>query len=186
MRGRFAVVTNVGAGCDGRCCVRWVSTGRNRGSVRRNRVVLAPRPWRYLGGKCAADNEGKKGRSPGRVRISRKTIARGKPGCPGCTCSPCPCASAHGMPVCSGARDLRAQSAPGFPCALFTRRANEIANLRRNQAVRMRAHVVPQIPLSSRTSERSERDPGPICGRPPWHKRFGGVIGSLASICPAC
>jgi hypothetical protein len=28
-------------------------------------VVLAPRPWRYLGGKCAADNGGKKGRFPG-------------------------------------------------------------------------------------------------------------------------
>src|SRR5262249_52169390 len=32
-------------------------------------------------------NGGKKGRSPGRARISRKTIARGRPGCPGCTCS---------------------------------------------------------------------------------------------------
>ena len=29
---------------------------------------------------------GKKGRSPGRARISRQTIARGKPGCLGCTC----------------------------------------------------------------------------------------------------
>ncbi len=33
-----------------------------------------------------ASNGGKKGRSPGRARISRKAIARGKPGCPGCTC----------------------------------------------------------------------------------------------------
>src|SRR3954452_4698296 len=28
---------------------------------------------------------------------------------------------AHGMPVCSSTRDLRAQSAPGFPCALCQR-----------------------------------------------------------------
>jgi len=45
----------------------------------------------------------------------------------------------------------------------------------------------------SSTSERApddrlrERDPGPICGRPPCHKSFlHGLIGSLASICPAC
>jgi hypothetical protein len=34
-----------------------------------------------------AGDGGKKRRSPGRARISRKTIARGKPGCLGCTCS---------------------------------------------------------------------------------------------------
>ena len=62
------------------------STGRNAESVRRSRVVLAPRPWRYVGGNYPAGNGGKKGRSPGRVRISRKAIARGKPGCLGCTC----------------------------------------------------------------------------------------------------
>jgi len=60
--------------------------GRKRGSVRRSRVVLAPRPWRYAGGILPAGNGGKKGRSPGRARISRKAIARGKPGCLGCTC----------------------------------------------------------------------------------------------------
>jgi len=39
--------------------------GRKRCSGRRNRVVLAPRPWRYAGGKYPADNGGKKGRFPG-------------------------------------------------------------------------------------------------------------------------
>jgi hypothetical protein len=62
-------------------------TGRNVRSVRRSRVVLAPRPWRQVGARYRADDGGKKRRSPGRARISRKTIARGKPGCPGCTCS---------------------------------------------------------------------------------------------------
>src|SRR5947209_5843166 len=36
--------------------------------------------------KFFADNGGKKGRSPGRARISRKAVARGRPGCLGCTC----------------------------------------------------------------------------------------------------
>jgi hypothetical protein len=37
-------------------------------------------------GLCWRGNGDNKGRSPGRVRISRKPLARGKPGCPGCTC----------------------------------------------------------------------------------------------------
>src|SRR5213595_2888021 len=49
--------------------------------VRRSRVVLAPRPWRLsapaLSWRGNGDN---KRRSPGRSRISRKAIARGKPG----------------------------------------------------------------------------------------------------------
>jgi len=40
-------------------------TGRKRCSVRRSRVVLAPRPWRYVGGILPAGNGGKKGRLPG-------------------------------------------------------------------------------------------------------------------------
>jgi hypothetical protein len=54
-----------------------------------------------------ADNGGKKGRSPGRARISRKTIARGKPGCPGCTCQNrvhSSLRSAHGAAGAVGAR----------------------------------------------------------------------------------
>ena len=35
------------------------------GSGRRNRVVLAPRPWRNAGGSLSAGNGGKKGRFPG-------------------------------------------------------------------------------------------------------------------------
>jgi hypothetical protein len=35
---------------------------------------------------CGCGNGDNKGRSPGRARISRQTIARGKPGCLGCTC----------------------------------------------------------------------------------------------------
>jgi hypothetical protein len=39
--------------------------GRNADSVRRSRVVLAPRSWRYAGGNFPAGNGGKKGRFPG-------------------------------------------------------------------------------------------------------------------------
>jgi hypothetical protein len=62
-------------------------------------------------------NGDKNRRSPGRVRISRKTIARGKPGCPGCTCSSTRVLFSTGL----SHTGLRAQSAPGFPCALCQR-----------------------------------------------------------------
>jgi hypothetical protein len=62
------------------------TTGRKRRSGRRNRVVLAPRPWRYVGGHISLTTGARKAASPGRARISRKTIARGRPGCLGCTC----------------------------------------------------------------------------------------------------
>jgi hypothetical protein len=53
---------------------------------RRSRVVLAPRPWRYVGGNLPPATGARKAASPERARISRKPIARGKPGCLGCTC----------------------------------------------------------------------------------------------------
>jgi len=80
----------------------------NAVSGRRSRVVPAPRPWRQVGAKYRADDGGKKRRSPGRARISRKTIARGKPGCLGCTCGLTRvlfCATfAHGTAGASSAR----------------------------------------------------------------------------------
>ena len=83
-------------------------TGRKRCRGRRSRVVLAPRPWRYAGAKYAPATGARKAASPGRARISRKTIARGKPGCPGCTCSSTRVLSfttfAHGTAGAVGAR----------------------------------------------------------------------------------
>ena len=61
---------------------------------------------------CGAGNGDNKRRSPGRARISRQTIARGKPGCLGCTCQT---RVRFFLPLHTV---LRAQSAPGFPCAL--------------------------------------------------------------------
>jgi hypothetical protein len=100
-------------------------------SWRRDRGVYPPR-------LCGDGNGDNKRRSPGRARISRKAIAWGKPGCLGWTCSPCPCASVHGMPVCSVTWDLRVHRAPGFPCALSKARAKlsrkAQAKLRREKA----------------------------------------------------
>src|SRR5690349_15336671 len=53
-----------------------------------------------------------------RARISRKTIARGKPGCLGCTRGSTRVLFSTGFPHTG----LRAQSAPGLPCALFLER----------------------------------------------------------------
>ena len=66
-------------------------------------------------GLCWQGNGDNKRRSPGRARISRKAIARGRPGCPGCTREAVCVFSTH----CT--RCLRAQSAPGLPCALCQR-----------------------------------------------------------------
>src|SRR5215510_3535605 len=84
---------------------------------------------------------GKTGRSPGRALISRKTIARGKPGCPGCTCSSTRVLSfttfAHGTAGAVGARlSLR---------PLSTKRDNEIVKLGRKRAAGMITHVSPSL-----------------------------------------
>ena len=55
--------------------------------VRRSRVVLAPRPWRLSAPACAgAATVTKSAAHRGEHEVSRKAIARGKPGCLGCTC----------------------------------------------------------------------------------------------------
>ena len=112
--GRFAIVTIRRAqdAMDAVASGRVFPPDENAVSGRRSRVVLAPRPWRQVGAKYRADDGGKKRRSPGRARISRKTIARGKPGCLGCTCRFNPCAKAHG--VCYGCIQRPAFPAPSL------------------------------------------------------------------------
>jgi hypothetical protein len=64
-------------------------------------------PGVYPARLCGLGNGDNKGRSPGRVRISRKTIARGRPGCLGCTCQTrvhSTTTSAHGDAGAVGAR----------------------------------------------------------------------------------
>jgi len=75
---------------------------------------------------------GKKGRSPGRARISRPTIARGRPGCPGCTCQTRvrSCYKLH--TVLAGAAGARPSLRP-----LIGERANEMHNSGEKPAARM-------------------------------------------------
>jgi hypothetical protein len=86
-----------------------------------------------------ADDGGKRGRSPGRARISRKTIARGKPGCPGCTCS---LTRVH---FCSTlrTRDCGRSRRPAFPAPSRRREGQRDCTTRANHAAGMRAHVPP-------------------------------------------
>jgi hypothetical protein len=108
MRGRNAIVTERWRG------LRWTLWRQvlspDETSAAYGEVVWSWRrdPGATLAGSTRADNGGKKGRSPGRARISRKTIARGKPGCLGCTCSSTRVLSfatlAHGTAGAVGAR----------------------------------------------------------------------------------
>jgi hypothetical protein len=116
----------VGAGCDGRCGVRrglcppGETLRRTVKSCGPGAATLASiRPAR-----AGPATGARKAVPRGRVRISRQT-SRGE----GRDVSAvpvvfCPCASARGMPVCSRARDLRAQSALRLS---FQERSNEFA-----------------------------------------------------------
>jgi len=102
-------------------------TRRNARSVRRSRVVLAPRPWRLSGPPVRAWQRWQQTPLTGESTYKPTNIARGKPAWSASPVVLCPCAPACGMPVCFGARDLRVHSAPGFPCALWSQRDNETA-----------------------------------------------------------
>src|SRR5436305_245503 len=88
MRGRFAVVT---ARWRGLRWTLWRQRGANRAdetSAAYGEIVWSWRrdPGVKLAGKSRQATGARKAASPGRARISRKAIARGKPGCLGCTC----------------------------------------------------------------------------------------------------
>ena len=106
--GRLAIVTKRGTGCGG----RGSADNERRGCGRRNRVVLMPRRWHHVLEKLTllGSNGGKKARSPGRARISRKTIAQGRPDCLRFTCM-LVCA----FPVHQCTRDRGCSAHPVFP-----------------------------------------------------------------------
>src|SRR6201990_3286256 len=88
MRDVCAIVTERGAGCDGRLRRQAGSFSPDENAAAYGEVVWSWRrdPGVYPSRPCGNGNGGNKGRSPGRARISRKAVARGKPGCLGCTC----------------------------------------------------------------------------------------------------
>src|SRR3954463_2558783 len=60
-------------------------------SVRRSRVVLMSRCWHYVGGKCPADDGGKRAVLREEHEVSRKAIAQGRPECSRCPVCSCAC-----------------------------------------------------------------------------------------------
>jgi|SRR5882757_8486682 hypothetical protein len=95
-----------------------------------------------------ADDGGKKAWSPERARISRKTIAQGRPDDP-----PVPVVLPRAF---FSARGPWVRWAPGLPCALLISRAAFFQQL---------GHFVPRergvTPLSPRRPGQAKRDPGP-------------------------
>ena len=82
-------------------------TWANASGGRRSRVVLAPRPWRQVGGRIPPATVASKAAHRREREVSRKTIGRGKPGCLGCTCQTrvrCFAVFAHGAAGAVGAR----------------------------------------------------------------------------------
>jgi len=64
----------------------------------------------------------------GEHEVSRKAIAWGKPGCLGCTCSPCPCAKHMGCP-CALAHGIYGRSQrPAFPAPSLRRGTTRLQN----------------------------------------------------------
>src|SRR5258708_3600439 len=90
-----------------------------------------------------ADDGGKKAWSPERARISRKTIAQGRPDDP-----PVPVVLPRAF---FSARGPWVRWTPGLPCALLISRAACFQQLGHFRAARTRSHA--SLPTSSRTSE---------------------------------
>src|SRR5262245_38734566 len=115
----------VGAGCDGRCGVSAVQAAPTKTLAAYGEIVWS---WRRdPGATCGSllpHNGGKKGRSPGRARISRKTIARGKPGCLGCTCQ----TRVHSLLLQHTVACGRSRR-PAFPAPSVRERDDEMKNL---------------------------------------------------------
>jgi len=120
MRGRNAIVTERWRG------LRW-TLRRQAGFARRTKTQQRTAKSCGPGAATLASiraapwwrgNGGKKGRSPGRARISRKTIARGKPGCLGCTCQ----TRVRSLTTCCTRRCGRSRR-PAFPAPSVQERA---------------------------------------------------------------
>jgi hypothetical protein len=88
MRDVRAIVTERGAGCDGRCGVSAVQTVRTKTLTAYGEVVWSWRrdPGVKLARSIALTTVARKAAHRGEHEGNRKPIARGKPGCLGCTC----------------------------------------------------------------------------------------------------
>ena len=94
-------------------------------------------------GACSRKTGARKAASPGRARISRKTIARGKPGCLGCTCQN----RVHSFASFRTRRCGRSRR-PAFPAPSVERGTTRLHNSGGKPAARSRDHVFIVIPGS--------------------------------------
>src|SRR5262249_34131153 len=133
MRDVRAIVTQRGAGCDRTPA----SSGDLHRTKRSQRTAKSCGPGAatlasILSARAGTATVTIKAAHRGEHEASRQTIARGKPGCLGCTCS--------FYPVCESTRDVYGCiQRPAFPAASVKRRDNEDAKLGRYSAARMRA-----------------------------------------------
>src|SRR6266513_5869893 len=84
------------------------------GCVRRSRVVLMSRCWHYVGGKCPADNGGKRAVLREEHEVSRKAIAQGRPECSRCPVCSCAVLFAQIARETAGAASTRSSLRPLF------------------------------------------------------------------------
>src|SRR5437588_5257561 len=123
-------------------------------SVRRSRVVLTPRCWRQVGGRCPAGDGGKRAVNRGEHEVSRKAIAQGRPEfsrCPVCSCA---------LLFAQIARETAgAASTRSSLCPLKFWRAKRRCKPRAQCAARSRSyiHVIAREAKQSNVTSRTER-----------------------------
>jgi hypothetical protein len=165
MRDVCAIVTERGAGCDGRCGVRWQHDPGKVGTGFPTRIMLkqshrakrAQRTAKSCGpgaatlalpaGACSRTTGARKAASPGRARISRKTIARGKPGCLGCTCQN----RVHSFAFFRTRRCGRSRR-PAFPAPSIRGGPTRLQSSGDNQAAGMKTNVSSSLRGAKRRS----------------------------------
>jgi hypothetical protein len=120
-------------------------------------------------GACSRTTGARKAASPGRARISRKTIARGKPGCPGCTCS----STRVHLLQHSRTRDCGRSRRPAFPAPFSRRGTTRCQNLGRNRVARVITCVYPPLRAKRPFSACFASSAGFKSAEAP--RRFGGL-----------
>ena len=113
---------------------RWQRTAKSQGP---GAATVASIP----AGLCWRGNGDNKRRSPGRLRISRKAVARGKPGCPGRTCQ----TRVHSLLLQPHTVACGCRRRPAFPAPSLQERAKKDAKPGRNRAAGLRAVVLPAL-----------------------------------------
>ena len=151
-------------------------------SWRRDRGVDPPRP-------CGDGNGDNKRRSPGRARISRKTIARGKPGCPGCTCGLTRvlfCSTLRTRDFCNGPCSVN----PFLRCPLAGHlllsgigAGPSPSGVHEEQVGQSAESVITSLDAST---TRVTAWPGPSSRRRDFAREGPGVVARPKTVCPPC